>query len=639
MYIDMNKKINFLAGRLFRLTLVAMVIFLGACEKFFDPDQDLIIKEDDFFKDWYDYRAAEMGMYSLMQELSEQILILGELRADLMEVTEFADRDLLEIYNFEISPQNIYASPRNFYTLIAACNNLQRTLEHYHPEVLDPDANITNYDKLYGEVIVMRSWAFFNAVRIYGKVPWVPSSLTSIEEIVDFVNSSKTIYDPYDIIFHPDGTHNDTIWYDEPKELENAYLGLSDIVDSCTYQIETKVKATGVEHYLDNLDYSWFASVWNPYAAYYLLGQMYMFQGDLFKAMSYFNPILNINDPEASTIMYGLDRSFAYSSWKNILTSININEHIFVIWFGKSKRQTNDFQKLFSVVPPNQYQLKPTIQAVHNWETIWDGTRLTYYPAPPSNPADQTLRLGYEGSPGDFYRGHRVSYCYIRNELQLDNAYVREMLELKRDQNDFEVEKKMEDVDTVIYKYTVGNEYDPFAHDANLIIARAAGVHLYAAEIYTYWAWNDIGGGNYQPVVTRAEQFLNDGSYAGNGDQLGVRGRVGFSDGYEKILVPDIIYNHDPFTNEVLGYTSMAGNLTQKQRYMEEQVLNERARELAYEGERFYDLMRVAKRRGENSFLADMVASKFTDPGQAEQIRQKLMDENNWYLPFYLGSE
>lgn len=619
-----------------KIMIAALIVVLGSCETFFDPDQDLLIKEDDFFNDWYDYRAAEMGLYSLQQELAEQIMILGELRADLLTTTPNAERDLLEIQNFQVSRLNKYASPRNFYILIAACNNLQRTLELNHPEVLDPESEITNYDRLYGEVITMRAWAYFNAVRIYREIPYIPIELTSIDEIVSYVNSSYSLRDTIGRVFNPDGSI-DSVYRDPVRE--NAYLGLSDIVDSCAWQIENRikeirgVKAIGVNHYIENDDNTWEVTIWNEYAMYYLLGQMYLYQGDLQKSLEYLEPILYINDPEASSIRYGLDNTFQRGKWKNILTSIDQNEHMFVIWFGKSHKQTNDFQRLFSTVAPNEYQLKPTPNAILYWESIWDNTRLKHPVGTPF--PTQELREGYPGFPGDFYRGHRVTYAYVSDGVPVDNSFVREMLELKRNQNDFEVKQKMQGLDTVVYKYTIGKDNDPFSRDANMIIARAASAHLYAAEIYTWYAFY---GPDVVVVPTIAEQFLNDGTYNAEPKQKGVRGRVGFADHYEKITLPDMIYIHHPHTNEVIGHVDYTGSLIRKQWYMEEQILAERARELAYEGERFYDLIRIAKRREDPAFLADMVASKFLG-AKAEEIRSLLQNEDNWYLPFFLDTE
>jgi hypothetical protein len=64
--------------------------------------------------------------------------------------------------------------------------------------------------------------------------------------------------------------------------------------------------------------------------------------------------------------------------------------------------------------------------------------------------------------------------------------------------------------------------------------------------------------------------------------------------------------------------------------WVEEKIIEELALETAFEGNRFQDLMRIAKRRNSPAYLADKVAAKHT--GNQQAIRSKLMDENNWYI-------
>jgi hypothetical protein len=146
-------------------SLLFLSVMFTSCEKFFDPPQELDITEDMLFDDWYEYRSVEMGLYGLQQNLVEQLLILGELRGDLLTITENSDADMIEIYNFNVSRDNKWASPVNFFKLISACNNFIRVLEREHPEVLNPATDVTNYDRLYGEALCMRAWAYFTAGR------------------------------------------------------------------------------------------------------------------------------------------------------------------------------------------------------------------------------------------------------------------------------------------------------------------------------------------------------------------------------------------------------------------------------------------------------------------------------------------
>lgn len=381
-----------------------------SCEDYFNPVQELIIEKEEFFKDWSEYRAASMGLYALTQQLVDQIVVLGELRGDLLEITQNADQDLVEIYNFDISPENKYISPINFYRLISACNKLISQLEKAHPNVLDKSAEIVMYDRLYGEVLCIRAWAYFNAVRIYGRVPYIGTLSPSPKDINEYVNSGRVIIAPVTVKYGPDGYNNDTV-YNDTIYLENTFLDMEAIVDTFTRQLKTNVKAVGVIHNMDNADITWDVTVWNYYAMQCLLGQMYLYTGNYNMAINHFNSILLNYDSETNQIRFGLDNRFQKANWKNILTNIDGYEHILVIWFNKSFQQQHSLQKLFSSTP-NPYMLKPTAIAIKNWESIWDGMKLVRDLSDPS-----LTILENPGLPGDFFRGYGVSYIYERGGL------------------------------------------------------------------------------------------------------------------------------------------------------------------------------------------------------------------------------
>ena len=59
---------------------------------------------------------------------------------------------------------------------------------------------------------------------------------------------------------------------------------------------------------------------------------------------------------------------------------------------------------------------------------------------------------------------------------------------------------------------------------------------------------------------------------------------------------------------------------------------NERRRELMFEGKRYYDLVRRARREGNTSHFAAQVASKFGEASKAVLIKMALMDF--MYMPY-----
>jgi len=162
-----------------------------------------------------------------------------------------------------------------------------------------------------------------------------------------------------------------------------------------------------------------------------------------------------------------------------------------------------------------------------------------------------------------------------------------------------------------ISKYNLNN--DPYG--SYIITSRAADIHLLLAEALLH----KFGG----PDTSTALLLLNDGiksadvtpdGYDKWSDNVGVRGRVSL----EPRTIPANLTGTDAINA------------------IEDQIIDERALELAFEGKRWFDLVRVAMRRNNPDYLARKVALKYGNPdvsgSRAESIRNKLK-LGNWYLP------
>ncbi|MGE5395793.1 MAG: RagB/SusD family nutrient uptake outer membrane protein [Candidatus Saccharibacteria bacterium] len=171
-----------------------------------------------------------------------------------------------------------------------------------------------------------------------------------------------------------------------------------------------------------------------------------------------------------------------------------------------------------------------------------------------------------------------------------------------------------------VNKYNI-NKSEPFSTD--IILSRAADVHLLLAE-----ALNRSGDSKTALILLNAG-FKGEKTVPANYNRwnknLGVRGRAYLA----SKVVPDsikVISNGDT--------TKVALQGEDRTKYIEDLIMDERALELAFEGKRWFDLVRVAERRNDPDYLINKVVAKFTDPTEKEAVRLRLLNKNNWYLPF-----
>lgn len=240
------------------------------------------------------------------------------------------------------------------------------------------------------------------------------------------------------------------------------------------------------------------------------------------------------------------------------------------ILFDGSKGQKNNLMRWTNNKDGGIYAVKPSSVAIKRWATT-------------GNIGPDPVRYDYEGWPivksiGD-RRGWGVNY-YISGEDTIIFRYL-----FKHVTGNFGAvwkEPRQNDIET--------ND------DAAFILWRAAQGYLMVCEM-----WNNLG-------MTEMALVPMNGAQGPSYSLRGIR-NVSLSE-YRRF---------DP-----------AGGSHYQQ--MEQFIVDELALELAYEGHRWFDLVRFSKRTPD--MLAKTVAAKYP-AGQQDAIKAKLMNPNYWYWPYY----
>jgi hypothetical protein len=212
-----------------------------------------------------------------------------------------------------------------------------------------------------------------------------------------------------------------------------------------------------------------------------------------------------------------------------------------------------------------------------------------------------------------------------------------------------------------LYNY-LGTNNSPIsvlAKQGKWFLARAATLHLHFAEAANRagqnkvayaivnrgigFTYDNVPGGTNARDVTNIQQTFQPYPYnfdARVGDvppyrntwyrNQGIRGRANL-----KVVPIDSAQYFD--MSGPLGSVRPLSNAEALKRAIENMIIDEDGLELAYEGERWPDLLRIAIRRSDPSYIADKIYNKLIKSGlsvsAAGAAKAKLMG-GNWFLPF-----
>jgi len=192
---------------------LALLFTLGSCQDMLNSNSDRLMFENEHqLNSPNDSIYSFIGILSQLQKVGERYVLLGELRGDLMNVTENAPVALKEIAGFISSPDNIYLDKRDYYNIINNCNyyisHVDTTITINQERVMIPE---------YAAVKTIRAWTYWQLAQIFGSVSYFEKPILSLEE-------SQADYPTVGIDALADMLINDLLPYQSVRQIDYGNL-------------------------------------------------------------------------------------------------------------------------------------------------------------------------------------------------------------------------------------------------------------------------------------------------------------------------------------------------------------------------------------------------------------------------------
>ncbi|MES2276138.1 MAG: RagB/SusD family nutrient uptake outer membrane protein [Bacteroidota bacterium] len=431
-----------------------------------------------------------------------------------------------------------------------------------------------DYNQRWSDVAALRSWLYFQLGIHYGTIPYVTESVSNINDVKDPAKYPRITLDQ---LVKTLITFMEALPYKDPYPAANSLVTQIDGYPSKMFYVNKNC----------------------------LLGDLYLWNNDYHKAAMTYKTVMETSTPNGPSDSYNYYNTYTLNSgsdndavsagaWQTFFSrSMQDREYqtewIWSMVFDKAFAPENPFINLFAN-SGGKYLVKPSQNAIDNW-----------------NAQRQS-----DGTPFDF-RGPNNTYKIVNGQPVIMKF---------------------------LYNYvsaSTGLPADLLAKNGRWYIYRTATLHLRYAEAanrdgQTKIAWALVNAGikgayddtsNPDPTQRRITNLPFPYDFdARKLDAPTIRGK----------------FHRNLGIRARVNTTSLDVTLQQTANMlpMEDKIIDEGALELAYEGNRWQDLMRIANRRGDPAFLADKVYNKLLKDGNpaAATVRAKLMDKANWFLPF-----
>lgn len=554
--------------------------FLFSCS---EADSNLVEYVEDHKLDTpNDSVYSIVGIIGDLQKIADRTVLLGELRGELTTVTDFASTDLQDIANFQATVQNAYNQPADYYAVIQDCNYF----------IANVDTTITKrgeniFIREYAAAKAFRAWTYLQLALAYGKVPFVDQPLLTEKE------ANPGNFPKYDIVDIAKYFINDLQPYIDTPLPQYGSLGNGSssyyfipvrllLGDLCLYAGRYEDAARYYHDYLTLLNHT------RPIG----VNSVRWYDKD-------FQSIINSSSSSANITYIPMETSLydgIISYLPDIFLSTEQNNYYYQATASPALRQLSRAQRYTLVYTDPATQLPDTISQPEGWNPTNEDMRgdLRLY---------SCLTLRSSGTSNSNYSSVRQTISKFPTTVSSSDSERRSIL-------------------SRVNTYTLVGIYLRYAEALN-----RAGFPQSAFAVLKYGLW-------YQTIEKyvsaeereRAGDLISFSQYSFTRDNtIGIHSRgSGEADCDTTYAIPA----PDVYVEE------MGRNITTSEDsilYVENRIADEMALELAFEGNRFGDLMRISLHRNDPTFLAERVARR---QGTVDAtLYTRLSNTDNWYLP------